>query len=113
MSALRMTPQTEAVLREMLQKPTQAQYGLTLGQAVKLKSGTIHPILARLERAGIVESFWEDPEEHAAAQPPRPRRRYYKFTTDGAEKAHLAIADAYSKRARRGTKLHPSPITGQ
>lgn len=109
-----MTPQTEAVLKEMLLKPTQSHYGLTLGQAVNLQSGTIHPILARLERAGIVESFWEDPEEHAAAQPSRPRRRYYKFTTDGAEQARTAMAEAYSKRARRGrTKLVPSPNTGQ
>lgn len=109
-----MTPQTEAVLKEMLRKPTQSHYGLTLGTAAELKSGTIHPILARLERAGIVESFWEDPEEHAAAQPPRPRRRYYKFTTDGAEQARIEIADAYSRRARRrGTKLAPSPHPGQ
>lgn len=105
-----MTPQTEAVLREMLQKPTQDHYGLTLGQAANLQSGTIHPILARLERAGIVESFWEDPDEHAAAQPSRPRRRYYRFTTNGAEQARINIADAYSRRARRGgTKL--SPVT--
>ncbi|WP_393101416.1 PadR family transcriptional regulator [Streptomyces sp. LN325] len=114
MSGLRMTPQTEAVLKEMLQKPTQDHYGLTLGKAAELPSGTIHPILARLERAGILESFWEDPEKHAAAHPSRPRRRYYKFTTNGAEQARVAIADAYSRRSRRtGTKLAPSPSTGQ
>ncbi|MBK3570704.1 helix-turn-helix transcriptional regulator [Streptomyces sp. MBT62] len=109
-----MTPQTEAVLKEMLLKPTQHHYGLTLGKAAELPSGTIHPILARLERSGIVESFWEDPEEHAAASPSRPRRRYYKFTTNGAEQARVSIAEAYARRARRaGVKLTPSPSTGQ
>ncbi|WP_234021864.1 MULTISPECIES: PadR family transcriptional regulator [unclassified Streptomyces] len=116
MSGLRMTMQTQLVLKELLQRPTEAQYGLTVGQAVGLQSGTIHPILARLQRAGILESYWEDPDEHAAADPPRPRRRYYKFTTDGAEQARLALAGAHqSKRAKasgtNGPVVHPRPVT--
>jgi DNA-binding PadR family transcriptional regulator len=93
-----MTMQTQLVLKELLQNPTQPQYGLTVGQAVGLQSGTIHPILARLERAGILESSWEDPDTHAAADPPRPRRRYYQFTTDGAEQARVALARAYKSK---------------
>ncbi|WP_314224703.1 PadR family transcriptional regulator [Streptomyces zaehneri] len=111
MSGLRMTMQTQLVLKELLQNPTQPQYGLTVGQAVGLQSGTIHPILARLERAGILESSWEDPDDHAAANPPRPRRRYYRFTTDGAEQARLALARAYKSKPSSGTNNAATPIT--
>ncbi|MER6470309.1 PadR family transcriptional regulator [Streptomyces collinus] len=110
MSGFRMTKQTQLVLRELLQNPTQPQYGLAIGHKVELQSGTIQPILARLERAGILESFWEDADEHAASTPPRPRRRYYKFTEDGAEEARVALARAYkSKPARPGEA--PKPAT--
>lgn len=34
-------------------------YGLQIGDAAGLPSGTVHPILARLEGAGWVESRWE------------------------------------------------------
>ena len=115
MSGFRMTKQTELVLRELLRNPTRAHYGLAIGQAVELQSGTIQPILARLERAGILESFWEDPDEHVASTPPRPRRRYYRFTTDGAEQARVALALALARTSRSrpvkpGT-VAPTPVT--
>ncbi|MCT9111663.1 helix-turn-helix transcriptional regulator [Streptomyces mirabilis] len=110
MSGLRMTLQTQLVMRELLQHPTRAQYGLEVGQAVGLPSGTIHPILARLERAGIVESFWEAADEHAEASPPRPRRRYYRFTADGAETARQALAAAY-KGGQTSARLTGKPVT--
>ncbi|MGA4897076.1 PadR family transcriptional regulator [Streptomyces griseoincarnatus] len=110
-----MTKQTELVLKELLRNPMRAQYGLAIGQAVDLQSGTIQPILARLERAGILESFWEDPDEHVASTPPRPRRRYYRFTTDGAEQARVALALALARTSRSrpvkpGT-VAPKPVT--
>jgi len=49
---LRMTLATQLVLRAMLAEPTQEMYGLQICQAAELPSGTIHPILARLERLG-------------------------------------------------------------
>ena len=49
-----------------------------------LPSGTIHPILGRLERLGWVESRWEDIDPSQAG---RPARRYYRLTTDGIERA--------------------------
>ena len=55
-----MTLPTQLVLRAMLAEPTQEMYGLQIGQAAELPSGTIHPILARLEGCGWLESRWED-----------------------------------------------------
>nr|WP_244216956.1 helix-turn-helix transcriptional regulator [Streptomyces carpinensis] len=89
-----------------------AAHRLAVGQAVGLQSGTIHSILARLERAGILESFWEDPEEHEAADPRRPRRRRYRFTTDGAEQARLALAAAYERQQKSAGQFTGRPVTG-
>jgi PadR family transcriptional regulator PadR len=40
--------------------------------------GTLYKALERLEKAGLVQSRWEDPE--AAASERRPRRRLYQVT---------------------------------
>jgi PadR family transcriptional regulator len=88
----RMTLPTQLVLRELLADPTQEMYGLQICTAAGLPSGTIHPILARLEGLGWVESHWED--STAAHDEGRPRRRYYRLTDGGAERARNALAQA-------------------
>ena len=92
----RMTLPTQLVLRAMLAEPTEEMYGLQIGQAAELPSGTIHPILARLEGYGGLESRWEDID---AAKEGRPRRRYYRLTPDGAELARNALARAHTPRS--------------
>jgi PadR family transcriptional regulator, regulatory protein PadR len=86
-----MTITVQLVLRAMLAEPTREMYGLQICQEVGLPSGTIHPILARLEGLGWAESRWEDVVPHDEG---RPRRRYYRLTEDGAERARIAIAKA-------------------
>jgi PadR family transcriptional regulator, regulatory protein PadR len=92
----RMTPQTQAVLRALLADPAAEVYGLQLCSLAELPSGTIHPILARLEAAGWLDSRWEevDPSEQG-----RPRRRYYRLNPDGAALARTALAQARAKRS--------------
>jgi PadR family transcriptional regulator PadR len=87
----RMTLPTQLVLRALLTEPTQEMYGLQICTAAGLPSGTIHPILARLEHFGWLESRWEDIDSHREG---RPRRRYYQLTKDGAELARTALARA-------------------
>jgi PadR family transcriptional regulator len=99
--APRMTLQTQLVLRAMLAEPGAERYGLQLCEETGLPSGTIYPIVARLEQLGWVESNWEDPGEHIAEG--RPRRRYYRLTDAGAEKARDALARV--DRARRQPRL--------
>jgi len=102
---LRMTLATQLVLRAMLAEPTKETYGLQVCQDAGLPSGTIHPILARLERLGWVESRWEDvnPQEEG-----RPRRRYYKLTEDGAERARIALAHATTTVTPLSLHLRPA-----
>jgi PadR family transcriptional regulator PadR len=88
----RLTPQTVAVLRALLATPATPRWGRDIGRETGLKSGTLHPILARLEQAGLVESHWEEPTAHEDQG--RPRRRYYQFAPGGAETAQFAIAEA-------------------
>jgi PadR family transcriptional regulator, regulatory protein PadR len=89
-----MTLPTQLVLRAMLDEPACEKYGLQICSAAGLPSGTIHPILARLESLGWLQSRWEDSDPH---QQGRPRRRYYRLTADGAERARIALAGAHTQ----------------
>jgi PadR family transcriptional regulator, regulatory protein PadR len=102
----RMTIPTQLVLRTLLAEPTKEMYGLQICERAGLPSGTIHPILARLEREHEwLESRWEDvrPEEEG-----RPRRRYYKLTEGGAERARIALAQATTSLNTLGLSARPA-----
>jgi DNA-binding PadR family transcriptional regulator len=100
-----MTLPTQLVLRALLAKPTQEMYGLQICQAAGLPSGTIHPILARFEKLGWLESRWEDASPHEEG---RPRRRYYRLTEDGAERARIAMAEATTSISAIGLRVRPT-----
>ncbi|MFI7148048.1 PadR family transcriptional regulator [Nonomuraea sp. NPDC050022] len=95
---------TQLVLRVLLEDPERERYGLEICSASDLPSGTIHPILARLEGYGWVESWWEETDPR---QEGRPRRRYYRLTADGAERSRIALAAA---RSPVGRMALPSPL---
>lgn len=105
----KMTTQTLAILSAMLDDPTRAWWGFEVMEAAKLKSGTVYPALARLERAGWLESRWEDvnPKDEG-----RPRRRLYNLTPIGERRAieeldrHFAQLQA-RWRQRPRTTLRP------
>ena len=102
----RLTPQTVAVLRALLATPATPRWGRDIGRETGLQSGSLHPILARLEQAGLIESHWEDPAAHEDAG--RPRRRYYRFTPGGAQTARAAIA-AVPAAPSASARLRPQP----
>jgi DNA-binding PadR family transcriptional regulator len=58
-------------------------YGFDLMDATRLPSGTVYPLLRRLERLGLVEARWEEAAE--AERAGRPARRYYEITGAGRE----------------------------
>ncbi len=98
-----MTLPTQLVLHLLLEEPTREWYGLQLGTEAGLPSGTIHPILARLEKAGWLISRWEDisPTEQG-----RPRRRYYQINPSSLAAVQAAVRRADTGRRARGL-LHP------
>ncbi|GHH32507.1 PadR family transcriptional regulator [Lentzea cavernae] len=97
-----MTMPTQAVLRALLDDPSAERYGLELCAAAQLPSGTVHPILARLESIGWVESRWETVQPEAAG---RPRRRYYRLNADGVAHARAALARSEAKATKLATRL--------
>lgn len=78
-------------------------WGYRLCEETGLGSGTVYPILERLEEAGWIEGAWE-----AGRPADRPRRRFYLITAAG--RAGKASAPA---RRRGGARvLAPEPGGG-
>ena len=92
-----MTIPTQLVLRALLADPAKERYGVEIGSAAGLPSGTVHPILARLETVGWLTSRWEEIDPRTEG---RPARRYYRLTPDGMELARSALTRAYTATAR-------------
>jgi DNA-binding PadR family transcriptional regulator len=78
------------VFEVMLASP-EPRWGLELIKATGRPSGTVYPLLDRLEKAGWLTSHWDDD-----ASRPGPRRRMYRLTADGA----AAARDALRTKAR-------------
>jgi DNA-binding PadR family transcriptional regulator len=92
-----MTTSVLKVVAALLAEPDAERYGLQLMQATGLPSGTLYPILVRLERAGWVASRWEDADPVAEG---RPTRRYYRLTPDGAVAARREVESMHRQMSR-------------
>ena len=90
-----MTGPLERVLGAFLADPAAPRYGYDLMKAAHLPSGTLYPLLARLERERLVTSAWETPQEEGQ----RPRK-YYQLTGEGIRIARLELAQASARRQR-------------
>jgi PadR family transcriptional regulator PadR len=88
----------DALLRVWDDDPTVALYGLEITARTGLLPGTTYPILQRLLDHGWLIDEWEDLDPHEAA---RPRRRYYRFTEDGAAQARKALAEVSARSEAR------------
>ncbi|ROO82567.1 PadR family transcriptional regulator [Actinocorallia herbida] len=77
-----MTLAMQLVLGSLLADPQTPRYGLEIGREVRLSSGSISPILARLKTHGWVTSTWEDIDPVTEK---RPRRHLYRLTEVGLE----------------------------
>lgn len=66
------------------------RHGFDILDATGLASGTVYPILRRLEQDGLASSRWESPK--TAHEELRPPRRYYELTRAGDERVAEARA---------------------
>ena len=84
------------------------RHGFDVLDATELPSGTVYPILRRLEREGLVSAAWEDAAIAHAEQ--RPPRRYYELTAAGAAVLDVARARYQVPRsvAARARRLRPA-----
>ena len=67
------------------------RYGFEIMDATGLASGTVYPILRRLESARMLSARWES--ARTARDDQRPPRRYYQITGAGRE----ALRDAETR----------------
>jgi len=82
-----LTLQSARALRVLLDGPA---YGLQLMKAMTVPTGTLYPLMARLEREGLVSSELEQIDEHAEG---RRARRWYRLTGTGEQYARLVLAE--------------------
>jgi len=88
-SGVRMSLQTLKVLDAFLNDPTDELSGADVQKRSGIASGTLYPILLRLESAGWFVSRWEAVDPASVG---RPRRRLYRLTPTGLTRASEVFA---------------------
>lgn len=86
---VRMSLQTMKVLEAFLEDPAAELAGADVHKRSGIASGTLYPILLRLETAGWFVSRWEAVDPTSVG---RPRRRLYRLTPGGLTRASEVFA---------------------
>jgi PadR family transcriptional regulator, regulatory protein PadR len=86
---VRMSLQTLKALEAFLENPAEELSGADVHKRCGIASGTLYPILLRLESAGWFVSRWETIDPASAG---RPRRRLYRLTRSGLARAGSVFA---------------------
>jgi len=89
-----LTPSTIGVLKALLSAPERESHGWALVKTPGLGDLLAYRTLRQCEEAELVSTRWEDSPNK------RPRRRVYKLTQDGAERAQQ-IVEEYERRLPR------------
>jgi len=94
----RISKQMRLLLQELLGEPQAWRHGYDLSQATGIKSGTLYPLLMRLQEQGFLQSRWEEPEREG-----RPPRHAYCLTTNG-----VALAKSLRQPLLRKLTMKPA-----
>jgi DNA-binding PadR family transcriptional regulator len=92
----------QTVLAALAEATGEWRHGYDLVRSTGLKSGTLYPLLIRLEAQGHLEAEWQAP-----AAPGRPPRHAYRLTASGTRLAREAAsgeASAPLSGHRRGAR---------
>ena len=84
------------VLAVLLDAGGRWSHGYELARLADVKSGTLYPLLIRLEAQGYLEAEWQQPPEGG-----RPPRHAYRLTASGKQ---LARANPAGQTARLGVQ---------
>ena len=88
---LRISPQTLTLLEALLHRPADWHHGYALSQLTGISSGTLYPILMRLEKLRWLETRWETP---AGGRPPR---HLYRLTSQARAWARQELHHAEAR----------------
>jgi PadR family transcriptional regulator, regulatory protein PadR len=86
---IRLSERGLRVLRFLIEQPTVRRSGADIAKATGVGSGTLYPLLARLETAGWLKGEWENVEPSEVG---RPRRRLYRLTGLGQRRVREALS---------------------
>jgi PadR family transcriptional regulator PadR len=89
------TPKMAKVLKIFLEDPAQPHYGFEIMKRTGLASGTLYPMLSKLEAAGWLAKGAEPINPREAGRPPR---FHYTISAEAAIAARLrltALSDVY------------------
>jgi DNA-binding PadR family transcriptional regulator len=86
----RLSSQTINVLGALMASSAPDLSGAEIAKHAKLASGTLYPILLRLEEAGWLKSRWEAGDPTLLG---RPRRRFYRITAKGLKNVEQVVRD--------------------
>lgn len=73
-----LSPAARRVLAALVRAGTPGRHGYDLCREAQIKSGTLYPLLVRLEAQGYLAADWQ-----ASEVPGRPPRHVYKLTAAG------------------------------
>jgi PadR family transcriptional regulator, regulatory protein PadR len=97
---------------EALLRPDDELYGLKIARNAGRKTGSVYPILARLEEAGWVTSTWEREDRGTRG----PRRRLYQLNPEGLSAARTLLAQRRNATGQyvggQSRTSRPSPTLG-
>ncbi|MEE3625137.1 PadR family transcriptional regulator [Nitrospirillum sp. BR 11752] len=89
------------ILATLLEASGAWRHGYELAQLAGVKSGTLYPLLIRLERLGYLEAQWQPPVETG-----RPPRHAYRLTATG-----IRFAQANPPAPETAGPLNPREVT--
>jgi hypothetical protein len=98
-ASLRRTPAMVDVLGCLLDAD-EPIWGLNVSVTTGRPTGTVYPLLVRLEEASLVTSVWE-----AANDRPGPRRRLYELTPAGRDWAGTLCASPAPRTSHPARRL--------
>jgi PadR family transcriptional regulator PadR len=93
---IRISGPTLKLLKLLLENPKEGRSGAEISKITKLGSGTMYPLLQRLEIAGWIVGDWEDVDPSEVG---RPKRRLYKLTRSGQAAANKELAQYQTNAA--------------
>lgn len=96
---MRVTGTTIKVLHSFLATKGTAIWGLEIVRQTGLNTGTVYPILDRLEALGWVSAEWEPDNDRNG-----PRRRYYRLLSI-AEGEAQEVVDRFAAKAKEKEEL--------
>jgi PadR family transcriptional regulator PadR len=89
---LRSSRQTLDILEALLARPSHWHHGYAISRHISVPSGTLYPILMRLDKLGWLETKWEESVPQG-----RPPRHLYRLTGNGREWARQELRSAQQR----------------